>query len=90
MLRIVDQSLGKKHTPVLEEVATMAHDLHATIRVVAVDPCEDLVMRQKLRVLLNLHTLGGPGAHNRVVGLVVAGRDIGGDNVSNRFYLSKL
>ena len=89
-MRVVDQSLGKKHAPVLEEVATMAHDLDTTIRVVAVDPCKDLVMRQKLRVLLDLHALGGPSAHNRVVGLIFAGRHIGGDNVSNRFYLSKL
>ena len=89
-MSIVDQSLSKKHAPVLEEVATVAHDLHTTIRVVAIDPCKDLVMRQKLRVLLNLHALGGPGAHNRVVCLVIASRDIGGDNVSNRFYLCKL
>lgn len=71
---VVDQSLIKENTPLAQEVTSVADDLYAPVRIVAIDPSKHFVVRQAVP-LLDRHTLGGPCSLDGVVVLVIADWD---------------
>lgn len=83
---VVDERLVEEGAPVLEEVASVAHDLDAALRFVPVYPGQYLVVGQAV-LLLDRVPLGSPCADHLVVVLVHGDRYRVVDNVAHRVEL---
>ena len=66
---IVDESLVKKHTPLSQEVPSVADYLHTAIGIVTIETQKYLVVRQN-RLLLNSDAFGCPSLLDRIVVLL--------------------
>jgi hypothetical protein len=71
---VVYQSLVEEDAPLAQEITTVADNLHTPVRVIAVNPCQDFVVRQAVP-LLDRHTLGGPCPLDGIVVLVITDWD---------------
>lgn len=68
---IIDKCLVQEHAPLSQEVATMANDLHTTVRIVAIKTKKHLVMGENI-TLLDRDTFRRPSALDSILILCVA------------------
>lgn len=86
---VIDECLVEEDTPLAKEVSTMSDNLDTTLRVIAIEPEQYLMVREN-GLLLHRHTLGCPRLLNTVIVLEATSQPEGSGFVIRWLLLTSL